>query len=175
MSNATQFSGTPRANANALGEWSREYDKSEDKGSKCAGVQQCRVFVLFNTLPQLGWLCAQADRNTHRCWGKTLHSHLSPCICLANALHCGVAVTDLHAHVIFSTKPRPSTARVPVLLCSFPKIFGADAQILAAACSVQRKCSVPAVMTFPPRSSYVFFLSALSEVDLGDVSKPETM
>ena len=50
---------------------------------------------------------------------------------LANALHCGVSVTDLHAHVIFSAKSRPSTARVPVLLCSFSKIFGADAQIFA--------------------------------------------
>ena len=29
--------------------WSREYDKSEDKGSKCAEVQRCRVCVQSNT------------------------------------------------------------------------------------------------------------------------------
>ena len=34
--------------------WSSESDKSENKGSKCAGVQRCRVCVQFNTHPQLG-------------------------------------------------------------------------------------------------------------------------
>ena len=107
---------------------------------------------------------------------------------LANALHCGAVVTDLRVHVILSAKPRPPTARVPALLCSLSKTFGADVQIRAnvivalhdalqrfVESSVQRKCSAPTVMTFPQRSSYVFSLPALSEVDLGDVSKPETM
>ena len=35
-------------------EWSREYDKSEDKGRKCAGVQRCRVCVQLTTLPEIG-------------------------------------------------------------------------------------------------------------------------
>ena len=48
LSNATLFHGTPGANANALGEWSSESDKSGNKGSKCAGVQRCRVCVQLN-------------------------------------------------------------------------------------------------------------------------------
>ena len=88
----------------------------------------------------LGWLCAQADRDTHRCWNKTLHLDSPPCTQgrshsttrnLANALRCGVTVTGLHAHVIFSAKTKPSTASVPVLLCSFPK-FASDAPNAAA-------------------------------------------
>ena len=53
VSSATLFSGKPSANVNVLGEWSSEFDKSEDKGSKCAGVQRCRVCVHLNTPPQL--------------------------------------------------------------------------------------------------------------------------
>ena len=46
-------------NANALGEWSSESDKSEDKESKCAGVQQCRVCVQINK-------GRQREREQHR-------------------------------------------------------------------------------------------------------------
>ena len=108
-----------------------------------ASVQECNGVesVCNQTLTlSLGWLCAQADSDTPRCYNKILHSDSSPCThgrshsttrSLANALRCGVAVTGLHAHIIFSAKSKPFTARVPVLLCNFPKISGTDVRILA--------------------------------------------
>ena len=50
VSNATLFLWQTLSNANALEEWSSESDKSEDKESKRAGVQRCRVCVQLNTL-----------------------------------------------------------------------------------------------------------------------------
>ena len=79
----------------------------------------------------------------------------------------------------------PSTASVPVLLCSFPKTSsGFDVQILANVIvalhdalrrfvvgSVQRRRSVPTVMMLPWMNSHVLSLTELSEVDLSNVSQ----
>ena len=98
----------------------------------------------------------------------------------ANALRCGVAVTGLHAHVVFSAKLKPSTASVSRAFVQFPEDLWLrradpcefhDALQRFVVSSVERRRSVPTVMTFPRRNSHVFSLSELSEVNLGDASK----
>ena len=64
------FCGTTWANANTLERWSSAHDKTENKEAdvqECSGVKS----VYDSTLPlSLGWLCAQADWDTHRCCNK---------------------------------------------------------------------------------------------------------
>ena len=97
MSNATLFSGTPWANANALGEWPSE---SENKGSKCERVQPCPVCEQLNRRPQ------REERTKFEAEEKERNMEL-PTLRLPTLWTSSLPFGSLH-HLALTFRPPPS-------------------------------------------------------------------
>ena len=119
----------------------------------------CKVMSVVDLSPVLGVLRPTLMGDPR----STTRSH-------ANALRCGVAITGLLAHCIFSARSQAIHCKCPLCSCAVSRRSLHDVHSEVVVTSVQRKRSVPTVMRSPWTKLYAFSLSVLYKVDLSIVS-----